>query len=80
MNLSKMGSNENFKLFPKAENSFMKDHQLAIEKDFDIYIYITPELKEKTLKAKGKKELKKVCIETFKERWDATLGMIYGPY
>ena len=45
MNLSKMGSNENFKLFPKAENSFMKDHQLAIEKDFDIYI--TPELKEK---------------------------------
>ena len=58
MNLSKMGSNENFKLFPKAENSFMKDHHLAIEKDFGVYIYHS-RTKRKNLESKRKKRTKK---------------------
>ncbi len=58
MNLSKMDSNENFKLFPKAENSFMKDHHLAIEKDFGVYIYHS-RTKRKNFESKRKKRTKK---------------------
>ena len=39
MNLSKMGSSESFRLVPKAENSFMKDHHLAIESEMTSYIH-----------------------------------------
>ena len=68
------------RLVPKASNEFMEGHQIACEKRRNIYIYITPELKERTLKAKGKSKLKDVWIPTFKEEWDKLWSREYGPY
>ena len=78
--LSERSKDKKYKLVPKASNEFMEGHYLAYEKEFDIYIYITPELKERTLKAKGKSKLKDVWIPTFKEEWDILFSRMYGPY
>ena len=68
------------RFIPKADNLFMENHHIAMEQKRNCYIYITPELKEKTLKAKGKKKLKDVWIMTFKEEWDLLWQKEYGPY
>ena len=78
--LSERTKGKKHKLVPKASNEFMEGHQIACEKRRNVYIYITPELKERTLKAKGKSKLKDVWIPTFKEEWDKLWSREYGPY
>ena len=62
MNLSKMGSSESFRLVPKAENSFMKDHHLALESEMTSYHSGT---KGKNFKSKREKPIKKSLDQNF---------------
>lgn len=64
-----------YKFIPKNEN-FMEGHELALEKEFKSYIYVTSSLRQKLLKGK----FKGLWMPSSKEYWERLYNAKLLPY